>query len=232
VITRNHYRCLGVSRDASARDIKRAFRRLVKQNHPDLHPYDANAGQRMREVIAAYKVLSDPHERERYDRFQDLFGPIATHRPGSPDAGRVWTPRSPAANRSELQRPSAAYAAILLTMIGLSIFMWAQEQDAYRMPGRGGRWTVDARLAEDLSKEVHARDVSIPQPPDPGITIWEIWFWEREYRMNPNGPARRGLIMAYADLRRAFAPPAAQVPAGAKHRTRSASNHEVSTRGA
>jgi molecular chaperone DnaJ len=68
----DHYETLGVSRDASAEEIKRAYRRLAREHHPDVNP-DANH-DRFKEISAAYDVLSDPEKRQRYDMFGDAGG--------------------------------------------------------------------------------------------------------------------------------------------------------------
>jgi DnaJ-class molecular chaperone len=62
------YATLGVSRDASQEDIKRAYRRLAKEMHPDLNPDKPEVGERFKQVTAAYDILSDPERRGRYDR--------------------------------------------------------------------------------------------------------------------------------------------------------------------
>lgn len=63
------YDILGVARSASADEIKKAYRRLAKQHHPDRNPGNAAAEKRFKEVQAAYEVLSDPDKRAQYDRF-------------------------------------------------------------------------------------------------------------------------------------------------------------------
>ncbi len=65
----DYYDLLGVGRDASAEDIKRAYRRLARQLHPDANPDDAGAETRFKLVAQAYEVLSDPDRRRRYDTF-------------------------------------------------------------------------------------------------------------------------------------------------------------------
>ncbi len=65
----DYYEALGVARDASEADIKKAYRRLARELHPDANPGDAAAEERFRDVALAYEVLSDPHKRQRYDRF-------------------------------------------------------------------------------------------------------------------------------------------------------------------
>lgn len=63
------YEILGVKRDASQDDIKKAYRQLVKQYHPDAHPGDKEVEEKFKKINAAYSVLSDPDKRARYDQF-------------------------------------------------------------------------------------------------------------------------------------------------------------------
>lgn len=75
---KDYYEVLGVARDASAEEVKKAFRQLARDTHPDANPGNPEAEERFREVAAAYEVLSDPQRRARYDRgevfgAQDLF---------------------------------------------------------------------------------------------------------------------------------------------------------------
>ena len=66
---RDYYEVLGVSRGASDDEIKKAYRKLAKQYHPDLHPNDKEAEVKFKEVNEAYEVLSDKEKRARYDQF-------------------------------------------------------------------------------------------------------------------------------------------------------------------
>ncbi len=67
-MARSPYEVLGVARDASEEDIRRAYRRLAKQHHPDLNPGNKEAEARFKEVSAANDLLSDAAKRARYDR--------------------------------------------------------------------------------------------------------------------------------------------------------------------
>ena len=66
---RDYYEILGVARDASAEQIKKAYRRLAMKNHPDRNPDDEEAEARFKEASEAYEVLSDEQKRAAYDRF-------------------------------------------------------------------------------------------------------------------------------------------------------------------
>jgi molecular chaperone DnaJ len=66
---RDYYEVLGVPRSAADGEIKKSFRRLARELHPDLNPGDPEAAERFREAAEAYEALSDPDKRARYDRF-------------------------------------------------------------------------------------------------------------------------------------------------------------------
>jgi DnaJ-class molecular chaperone len=65
---RDPYGVLGVARDADAATIKKAYRRLAKQHHPDAKPGDARNAERFKEISAAYAIVGDAEQRARYDR--------------------------------------------------------------------------------------------------------------------------------------------------------------------
>lgn len=65
---KNYYKVLGVDRNAGEKEIKRAYRRLARQFHPDVNPGDKQAEEKFKEINEAYEVLSDPGKRAKYDR--------------------------------------------------------------------------------------------------------------------------------------------------------------------
>ncbi len=69
---KDYYRILGVERDASLEVIKKRFRQLARESHPDANPNDPTAEERFREIAEAYEVLSDPQKRARFDRGEEF----------------------------------------------------------------------------------------------------------------------------------------------------------------
>ncbi|WP_191089706.1 DnaJ C-terminal domain-containing protein [Nesterenkonia ebinurensis] len=105
-IDKDFYSILGVAKDASAEEIKKAYRKLARVHHPDKNPGDASAEQKFKDISEAHSVLSDPEERQQYDAiramgsgarfsgspggegggFEDLFGGLFGDR-STPGAG-------------------------------------------------------------------------------------------------------------------------------------------------
>lgn len=88
------YEALGVARTASADEIRKAYRKLAKQSHPDLHPGDKQAEARFKEISAAHDLLGDPDKRARFDRGEiDAEGrepPPRQSWSGAPGAGAKY----------------------------------------------------------------------------------------------------------------------------------------------
>ncbi len=73
-MSKSLYDTLDISQDASAEEIKKAYRRLARKYHPDINK-DAGAEEKFKEINAAYEILSDEQKRRQYDQYGDnMFG--------------------------------------------------------------------------------------------------------------------------------------------------------------
>ncbi len=70
---KDYYNILGVSRSATEREIKQAYRKLARQHHPDVNPGDKSAEDKFKQVNEAYEVLSDKEKRRKYDKYGDQW---------------------------------------------------------------------------------------------------------------------------------------------------------------
>jgi molecular chaperone DnaJ len=86
-LQKDFYKILGVSKDASTEDIKKAYRKLARANHPDANPGDAAAEDRFKAISEAHHVLADPARRQEYDQMRSMFGSGGFRPPGGGRAG-------------------------------------------------------------------------------------------------------------------------------------------------
>ena len=97
---RDYYEVLGIERGADEDTIKKAYRKMAKQYHPDLHPGDKEAEAKFKEVNEAYAVLSDADKRAAYDRY------------GHAAFDGSMGGEEPAVHTAAFQRPTSAISAI------------------------------------------------------------------------------------------------------------------------
>lgn len=85
---KDYYKILGVDEDVTPEQLKKAFRKIAQESHPDTHPGDKAAEERFKEASEAYDVLSDPEKRQKYDALRRYgFGPAGFE--GSPGYGQA-----------------------------------------------------------------------------------------------------------------------------------------------
>lgn len=71
----DYYAVLGVKKNASADELRKAYKKLSRENHPDRKPNDASASEKFKQVQEAWDVLGDATKRQQYDQFGSVFGP-------------------------------------------------------------------------------------------------------------------------------------------------------------
>ena len=86
-LQKDYYAVLGVPKDASDSDIKKRYRKLARELHPDTNKGDAKAEERFKEVSEAYDVIGDAKQRKEYDSARDMFAGGGFRRPGGGGAG-------------------------------------------------------------------------------------------------------------------------------------------------
>ncbi len=82
-LEKDYYKTLGVTKGASADEIKKSYRKLARKYHPDANEGDAKSEARFKEISEAYTVLSDDKRRKEYDEARSLFGGGGVRMPGS-----------------------------------------------------------------------------------------------------------------------------------------------------
>ncbi|MEB3829179.1 J domain-containing protein [Phormidium sp. CCY1219] len=172
---RNYYEILGVARDASTDAIKKAYRRLARQYHPDLNPGNKVAEEKFKDLGEAYEVLSDPNKRAQYDEFSRFLGKKG-FRGRSGGRRQPWNGRSGVSSSANGQGNFSQYANFdsfvdeLLGRrererraagVGVGTTTATKEQDyfrpgtsktAYTVPSRPAPRDVEARLTLPLEK--------------------------------------------------------------------------------
>ena len=86
-LEKDYYAALGVPKDADQAAIKKAYRKLARQMHPDHNPDDPTAESKFKDVGEAYSVLSDPEQRQQYDQLRAMAGGAPLGRAGARGGG-------------------------------------------------------------------------------------------------------------------------------------------------
>jgi curved DNA-binding protein len=141
---RDYYEVLGVSRTASADDIKKAYRKLARDHHPDRNPGDKQAEARFKEIQDAYDVLNDPKKKAQYDQF-GFAGPQAGF--GGPGGGFHWGGGGFPGGAGGVEMDPEILQDILGRMGGF--------EDLFARPGRGPRGSRQRRPPEPAQAVEH-----------------------------------------------------------------------------
>jgi DnaJ-class molecular chaperone len=152
---KDYYKTLGVSRSASEKDIKSAYRKLARKFHPDVNPGDKQAEDKFKEIGEAYEVLSDPDKRRKYDQFGSDWqrGPASGVHPSWQEVFRQAQRRGGANGR----RAGAGAGAGPGTPIDFETAMGGDFGDFFEgLFGRTARGTTQTRprAGEDLEQEI------------------------------------------------------------------------------
>ncbi|HEX2093455.1 MAG TPA: molecular chaperone DnaJ [Longimicrobiaceae bacterium] len=164
--SKDFYRVLGVAENASADEIKKAYRKLAKKYHPDANPNDTAAAERFKEVSEAYSVLSDDAKRKQYDQMRKLgaFGGFG----GGPGFGRTAGAGAPGAGTAGFSFEDLGDVGGLGDLFG-SIFDLGRRRGGraggpqrgenveyaveipFELAVRGGKHTIVVPITEDCS---------------------------------------------------------------------------------
>jgi hypothetical protein len=111
---KDYYAILGLTKGATAEDIKKAYRKLARKYHPDMNPGDKAAETRFKEVSEAYEVLSDSDKRKKYDQFGQYWNQVGNRSQWSGSGTNV-----------DFNGFDSASLAVLMSLL---VFYWAVPQ--------------------------------------------------------------------------------------------------------
>ncbi len=97
---RNYYQILGITKDATPEEVKKAYRRLARQYHPDMNPGDASAEEKFKDVGEAYEILADTGKRAQYDQFSRFWKQTGFQASATPKA-KAWNTRTSGRSASD-----------------------------------------------------------------------------------------------------------------------------------
>ncbi len=154
---KDYYALLRVTKTASVDDIKKAFRKLARQYHPDMNPGDKAAEARFKEINEAYEVLSDPDKRQKYDQFGQYWQ--QADRVGAPRGGgrSPFTNTSPGFDEFEFGR-YGSFDEFVNDLLGRAATGHGRTADpfSYRTSPSGAGFGSDDRATTGANLDVEA----------------------------------------------------------------------------
>ena len=146
---KDYYKILGVAKNADEKEIKKAYRRLARQHHPDVNPGDKAAEARLKEINEANEVLSDPEKRQKYDELGQNYQ--SWQQTGSQSGGFDWSRWAAGDGQPGGTRVDYGNINDLFGGSGFSDFFEAIFSGAGAVPTQGGQAAARTR---DLEHEV------------------------------------------------------------------------------
>jgi len=149
----DYYKVLGVARNASAQEIDKAYRRLVRENHPDLHPGDKQKEETLRKVNEAYQVLGNPAKRKEYD---ELLAGVAQN-------------RTPADGSTKAQPTGSRLGTVYSTMMAGRVAVNQSPTPNKRSTARIEVWITEEEARAGGIKTIQIGNQTLAIPIRPGI---------------------------------------------------------------
>ncbi len=155
---KDYYKSLGVSKNATDKEIKTAYRKLARQYHPDANPGDAAAEERFKEINEAHEVLSDADKRQKYDQFGSQWKNYSSGGGNVDDFVRQWGGGQPGGARTRSVSPEEFEQMFGGGMGGFSDFF----ESLFGGAGRTGGFDPYGARTTSYPRSVKGRDIEQP----------------------------------------------------------------------
>ena len=164
---KDYYKVLGVDKTATPEQIKKAYRKLARQHHPDVNPNDEGAEQKFKELNEANEVLSDPEKRKKYDQFgadwqryqqqPAAAGPRAARPGGRLRLEPVYPGRGGGGRRQPLWRRGRGF----LRLLRLAVWQHGRGGGGSSRPGAGQDYQAELELSLDEAYHGGPRTITV-----------------------------------------------------------------------